>query len=202
MKGIVADVEELHRKAALPCRHTGPSFTQAELGQATSVLLEELCEVVEALYARPLPELRDLLTKLGPPPGERLDAVSLTKELCDVIYSGVSMTLFLGLPLRRAWNEVAESNLAKVAPDGTVRRRSDGKILKPDGWRPPDIARVLRESAGGVDSPERVHLNCPKCTLPHVDHGEWATTRWHTEHQCEVCQHRWQPADHFTVGIP
>jgi predicted HAD superfamily Cof-like phosphohydrolase len=37
--------------------------------------------------------------------------------------------------------------LAKRQPDGTVKRRADGKVMKPDGWTPPDIAGVLERQA-------------------------------------------------------
>lgn len=40
-----------------------------------------------------------------------------------------------------AASEVAKSNLAKIV-DGRVIRREDGKVLKPEGWTPPDIAGV------------------------------------------------------------
>ena len=41
-----------------------------------------------------------------------------------------------------AWNEVVKTNMAKVDPlTGKVRRREDGKILKPEGWKPPDMTR-------------------------------------------------------------
>tara|TARA_R110001606_G_scaffold297277_1_gene445048 strand:- start:16871 stop:17338 length:468 start_codon:yes stop_codon:yes gene_type:complete len=43
---------------------------------------------------------------------------------------------------RRAADEVTRSNLAKIV-DGKVLRRADSKILKPDGWQPPDIAGAL-----------------------------------------------------------
>lgn len=202
MKHSVDDVVEFHRRCKLPVRWMGPSFTKAELAVTTSVLLEELCEAVEAVYGRPLPELREVLTKLGPPQGVNLDAPALTKELCDVVFAGISVSLFLGLPLEAAWREVANSNVAKVASDGTVRRRADGKILKPDGWQPPNIDRVLREARCDIDSPARLQLTCPKCAGQHVDLGEWATTRWHVTHLCRHCGHQWAPAEYFTVGVP
>jgi predicted HAD superfamily Cof-like phosphohydrolase len=37
--------------------------------------------------------------------------------------------------------EVVRSNLDKVR--GDIRRRPDGKILKPEGWTPPDIAGAI-----------------------------------------------------------
>jgi len=33
--------------------------------------------------------------------------------------------------------------MRKVSADGKVRRRADGKVLKPDGWTPPDVAGVI-----------------------------------------------------------
>lgn len=41
--------------------------------------------------------------------------------------------------------EVWMSNLSKVDGSlGEIVRREDGKLLKPEGWTPPDIAGVLR----------------------------------------------------------
>ena len=41
------------------------------------------------------------------------------------------------------FREVHRSNMAKVGPGGKVLRREDGKILKPEGWTPPDLKGVL-----------------------------------------------------------
>ncbi len=44
-----------------------------------------------------------------------------------------------------AWEEGAKSNLSKVdAKTGKVIRREDGKILKPEGWQPPDFTKFVR----------------------------------------------------------
>lgn len=49
-----------------------------------------------------------------------------------------------GWPMNAGWAEVIRSNLAKIDPaTGAVRRREDGKILKPEGWTPPDLASLL-----------------------------------------------------------
>jgi predicted HAD superfamily Cof-like phosphohydrolase len=43
-----------------------------------------------------------------------------------------------------AWKEVMDTNFAKIDPDtGKVRKREDGKVLKPDGWRPPDLKAFI-----------------------------------------------------------
>lgn len=71
--------------------------------------------------------------------------VTVADALADIIVVCVGMALELGIPLDRVWAEVQRSNLAKRAADGSVRRRPDGKVLKPDGWTPPDIERALQE---------------------------------------------------------
>lgn len=46
--------------------------------------------------------------------------------------------------VREAMRRVLAANAAKIMPDGTVHLRSDGKILKPEGWEKPDIASLLK----------------------------------------------------------
>lgn len=43
------------------------------------------------------------------------------------------------------WDEGAKSNLSKIDPvTGKVIRREDGKILKPEGWKPPDFTKFVK----------------------------------------------------------
>ena len=50
----------------------------------------------------------------------------------------------LQIPQQDVWNEVARSNLAKIDDEtGKVLKRADGKVLKPEGWTPPDIKSIL-----------------------------------------------------------
>ncbi len=44
-----------------------------------------------------------------------------------------------------AWNEVAHSNLSKIDPTtGKVNKRADGKVLKPEGWSPPNLKPFVK----------------------------------------------------------
>ena len=50
-----------------------------------------------------------------------------------------------GWDCEQIWDEGAKSNLSKIDPTtGKVRRREDGKILKPDGWQPPDFSKFVK----------------------------------------------------------
>ena len=45
-----------------------------------------------------------------------------------------------GYDVKGAWDEVTRSNHMKIDPEtGKVKKRSDGKVLKPDGWTPPNL---------------------------------------------------------------
>jgi len=44
-----------------------------------------------------------------------------------------------------AWEEVARSNLSKIdRKTGKVIKREDGKVLKPEGWTPPDLKSFIK----------------------------------------------------------
>lgn len=60
------------------------------------------------------------------------------------------------------------------------------------------VIDAAQPSAGA--EPVKVTIFCPRCSLPHVDEGEWAT-RQHKTHQCQGCSHEWRPFPFATVGI-
>lgn len=68
-------------------------------------------------------------------PGSVDDLDAVIDQIVVLIGYGVSR----GWNLRGAWAEVMRSNFDKVGDDGFVRKRADGKILKPEGWKPPDL---------------------------------------------------------------
>jgi len=66
-----------------------------------------------------------------------------------------------------------------------------------------DLRKVLAALAAAPRpaEPVAVTIFCPECALPHVDEGEWATTRHHKTHQCQCCGHEWRPFPFATVGV-
>ncbi len=74
--------------------------------------------------------------------------------------------------------------------------------------RQPDTAAETWVSNGGdgeypdtAADPVEVTIFCPACGVPHIDEGEWATTRHHKTHQCQACGHEWRPFPFATVGV-
>lgn len=81
--------------------------------------------------------------------GETLDAmddsdiVEVADGIADSIYVLVYTAHCYGIPIEEIWDEVQRTNMSKF-PDGKVlRRESDGKIQKPEGWQPPNIRAIL-----------------------------------------------------------
>jgi len=97
--------------------------TQAELYK--KLIMEEYSEFIEADLAND-----DV---------ERLDACF------DMIWVIIGYMKSRGWDCESAWDEGAKSNLSKIDPaTGLVRRREDGKILKPEGWKPPDFTKFVK----------------------------------------------------------
>ena len=50
-----------------------------------------------------------------------------------------------GWDVDASWNEGAKSNLSKIDSEtGKVLKRSDGKIQKPEGWKPPNFHQFVK----------------------------------------------------------
>lgn len=63
----------------------------------------------------------------------------------DMIWVIIGYMRSRGWDCNEIWNEGAKSNLSKIDPTtGLVRRREDGKILKPEGWQEPNFAQFVK----------------------------------------------------------
>lgn len=72
------------------------------------------------------------------------DLVKIADGLVDVVYVVVGCAIAYGIDMGPLWEIIQKSNMAKVG--GTVR--DDGKVLKPEGWLPPDVhGEILRQQA-------------------------------------------------------
>jgi len=72
---------------------------------------------------------------------EQLDA------LIDILVVTIGAIHSAGFDGEGAWKEVMRTNFAKIDHEtGKVRKREDGKVLKPLGWTAPDLKPFI-ESA-------------------------------------------------------
>jgi predicted HAD superfamily Cof-like phosphohydrolase len=60
--------------------------------------------------------------------------------LIDILVVTIGAIHSLGADGEGAWKEVMRTNFAKIDKEtGKVRKREDGKVLKPLGWTPPNL---------------------------------------------------------------
>lgn len=112
----------------------------------TRLMLEEVEETMIALYPAGEKVIKELFRTLKDfiVVDENSDLVAAFDGVTDVLVVTLGLGFSLGLPLQQGWNEVHGTNMAKVDPEtGMVRRREDGKVLKPEGWEPPNLEAVL-----------------------------------------------------------
>ena len=75
---------------------------------------------------------------------EQSDLVNLASELADIIYIACGTAVSYGIPLDEVFEAIHKANMAKLV-NGQALRREDGKIQKPEGWQPADIAAILKK---------------------------------------------------------
>ena len=64
----------------------------------------------------------------------------------DMIWVIVGYMLSRGWDCDKIWDEGALSNLRKIDKETRkVLKREDGKVLKPEGWQPPNFTKFVRK---------------------------------------------------------
>lgn len=68
-----------------------------------------------------------------------------TADACfDMIWVIVGYMLSRGWDCNKIWDEGSLSNLRKIDRETKkVLKRDDGKVLKPEGWSPPDFSKCI-----------------------------------------------------------
>lgn len=86
-------------------------------------------------------ESKELAEAIGAnDPVEQLDA------LIDILVVTIGAIHSMGADAEGAWKEVMNTNFAKIDKEtGKVRKREDGKVLKPLGWQGPNLAPFLKK---------------------------------------------------------
>ncbi|WP_128374941.1 MazG nucleotide pyrophosphohydrolase domain-containing protein [Streptomyces cavernae] len=128
-------VREFHLAFGLDARST-PTEVSPELATHRGELLaEEAAEVAEVSVTGPLDQL--------------------AHELADVVYVAYGTALVHGIGLDEVIAEIHRANMSKRGPDGRIARRVDGKVLKGEHYRAPDVSGVLRRQGWvpGADGP-------------------------------------------------
>jgi predicted HAD superfamily Cof-like phosphohydrolase len=117
-----------------------PFRDQEKFMRACDQTVGEFDELQYAMYIKLINEEHQELLEatLSEDRVEQLDA------LIDILVVTIGAIHSLGADGEGAWKEVMRTNFAKIDHDtGKVRKREDGKILKPIGWTPPKLTQFI-----------------------------------------------------------
>ena len=70
--------------------------------------------------------------------------VEFADAIADILYVVIGFAVTHGIPIVEIFHEVHKTNMAKFVDGKPILRESDGKIMKPPGWTPPDVAGIIR----------------------------------------------------------
>lgn len=108
------------------CDQSVGEYNEAQYKLYRDLIAEEFKELQEAVNADD--------------PVEQLDA------LLDILVVTIGAIHSMGADGEGGWKEVMGTNFAKIDKQtGKVRKREDGKVLKPLGWTAPDLTPFLKK---------------------------------------------------------
>jgi predicted HAD superfamily Cof-like phosphohydrolase len=116
---------------------TNPFRDQEKFMRACDQSVDKFNEQQYSMYVKLIDEEHQELLEatLADDPIEQLDA------LIDILVVTIGAIHSMGADAEGAWKEVMKTNFAKIDHEtGKVRKREDGKVLKPVGWMPPELA--------------------------------------------------------------
>ena len=116
---------------------TNPFRDQEKFMRACDQNVDKFSEKQYSMYIKLIDEEHQELLEatLAEDRVEQLDA------LIDILVVTIGAIHSMGADAEGAWKEVMKTNFAKVDSEtGKVRKREDGKVLKPIGWVPPELA--------------------------------------------------------------
>ena len=113
--------------------------------QWTTTLLELRLKLIREESGEVMEEFVDMLMDLERgKPVSTVQKSKLLKELCDLQYVLSGAAVALGLDIQTAFIRVHNSNMSKLGDDGKPVYREDGKIIKGDNYRPPNLEDLVK----------------------------------------------------------
>lgn len=138
-----AMVREFHEVFGHPIADTPNVPKDDRVRLRLNLILEEALELADAMGFF-TEEVRIYIEKMvNHGPLVDGDIVGIADALGDLDYVVNGAALEHGIDLPAVTSEVHRSNMTKLGPDGKPIYREDGKILKGEGYEPPNLEKVL-----------------------------------------------------------
>ena len=149
MKKLLDDVAKFQKAYDAPCHPSRAiargcqDLSPERIALRLGLVFEEFTELAKAhgVSTRTMEDQYEGFVRITPPTLK--DVPEIADAIGDCIYVLVGMALEYGIPLDHVWQEIQDSNMKKFPGGRVLRRESDGKVLKPEGWQPPDIEGAL-----------------------------------------------------------
>ena len=108
------------------CDQSVDNFDEKQFSMYIKLIDEEHQELLEATLAE--------------------DSVEQLDALIDILVVTIGAIHSMGADAEGAWKEVMTTNFAKIDSEtGKVRKREDGKVLKPLGWTAPELRPFVKD---------------------------------------------------------
>jgi predicted HAD superfamily Cof-like phosphohydrolase len=121
----MADIFKDQAKFMTACDQTVDEYNHGQVALYANLIEEEVAEFNEAY--------------------KQYDHVEMLDALIDILVVTTGAIHSMGADAEGAWNEVMQTNFAKIdAETGKVRKREDGKVLKPMDWTPPNLGPYVK----------------------------------------------------------
>ncbi len=121
---------------------TNPFRDQEKFMRACDQTVDEYNEAQYKLYLNLMEEEWKEL-KVALDNGDRVEQLDALLDFIVVTTGAIHSAGFDG---EGGWKEVMRTNFAKIDSEtGKVRKREDGKVLKPLGWTPPELNNYLNK---------------------------------------------------------
>ena len=116
---------------------TNPFRDQEKFMRACDQSVDRMDEAQYNMYKNLIAEEFDELN-------EAFDMEAELDALIDILVVTIGAIHSAGFDAEGAWKEVMRTNFAKIDKEtGKVRKREDGKVLKPLGWTAPNLVPHL-----------------------------------------------------------
>ena len=134
-------VREFHEVFGHPVADEPTTIDGGRARLRLALIFEEFIELVEA-SGFDTTELEELFSKGFTPVGQA-DIVGIADALGDLDYVVNGAALEHGIDLPKITAEIHRSNMTKLGPEGKPIYREDGKVLKGEGYEPPQLEPLL-----------------------------------------------------------
>ena len=108
-------------------------------------LLEEILEFCTATGVQVQVDPQNHAIELNWNPRVKYNPAEAFDALIDLVYVALGTAHLFGFPWQQGWRLVQRANMAKVRASSAAdsKRGSALDVIKPPGWTPPNIARLL-----------------------------------------------------------